>query len=103
LRAEASARYQTAYHRGLSGRIWGALEGTPFDARHNSGEPSGLSFSNPFPFGEIEEGDELWAEIPEKHAKVLEQELLEELTGDERETLSMYLEKRRKVDPFWGK
>jgi len=58
LRAEASARYQTAYHRGLSGRIWGALEGTPFDARHNSGEPSGLSFSNPFPFGEIEEGDE---------------------------------------------
>jgi len=52
---------------------------------------------------QIEEGDELWTELPEKHAKILEQELLEEISADEREALSIYLEKRRKVDPFWGK
>jgi len=68
-----------------------------------TGERVSAAIDGPTVGRQIEEGDELWAEIPEKHAKVLEQELLEELTGDERETLSMYLEKRRKVDPFWGK
>ena len=52
---------------------------------------------------QIEEGDELWIEIPEKHAKILEQELKEEIPMDEREALNMYLDKRRKRDPFWGK
>jgi translation initiation factor 5B len=52
---------------------------------------------------QIEEGDELWTELPEKHAKILEQELKEEIPMDEREALSMYLEKQRKRDPFWGK
>ncbi|WP_435319528.1 translation initiation factor IF-2 [Haloarchaeobius sp. TZWSO28] len=52
---------------------------------------------------QIEENDELWIELPEKHAKILEQELKEEIPMDEREALSFYLEKRRKVDPFWGK
>ncbi|WP_440988748.1 translation initiation factor IF-2 [Haloarchaeobius baliensis] len=52
---------------------------------------------------QIEEGDELWIELPEKHAKILEQELKEEIPMDEREALSMYLEKQRKRDPFWGK
>jgi len=51
----------------------------------------------------IEEDDELWVEIPEKHAKILEQELPGEIPGDELEALNMYLEKHRKRDPFWGK
>ncbi|KDE59113.1 translation initiation factor IF-2 [Halostagnicola sp. A56] len=52
---------------------------------------------------QIEEGDELWMEVPEKHAKILEQELTDEIPGDELEALNMYLEKQRKRDPFWGK
>lgn len=52
---------------------------------------------------DIEEGDTLWTEIPEKHAKILEQELKEEITADEREALAAYLETKRKRDPFWGK
>ncbi len=52
---------------------------------------------------DIEEGDELWTELPEKHAKILEQELTEEITADERETLKAYLDRRRNKDPFWGK
>jgi translation initiation factor 5B len=51
----------------------------------------------------IEEDDELWTEIPEKHAKILEQELADEIPGDELEALNMYLDKRRNRDPFWGK
>ncbi|ELY82822.1 translation initiation factor IF-2 [Natrinema pallidum] len=51
----------------------------------------------------IEEDDELWIEIPEKHAKILEQELASEIPGDELEALNMYLDKQRNRDPFWGK
>ena len=57
LRAQADAAYQTAYHRGLAGRIWRALDDPGFDDLHDSSKPTGLSFSNPFPFGPIEEGD----------------------------------------------
>ncbi|WP_408959654.1 translation initiation factor IF-2 [Natrinema sp. 74] len=52
---------------------------------------------------QIEEDDELWAEIPEKHAKILEQELASEIPADELEALNMYLDKQRNRDPFWGK
>ncbi len=52
---------------------------------------------------QIEEGDELWIELPEKHAKILEQELSDDIPADELEALQMYLDKQRKRDPFWGK
>ncbi|WP_458209746.1 translation initiation factor IF-2 [Haladaptatus sp. NG-SE-30] len=52
---------------------------------------------------QIDEGDELWIELPEKHAKILEQELSDDIPGDELEALQMYLDKQRKRDPFWGK
>ena len=52
---------------------------------------------------DIVEGDELWTEIPEKHAKILEQELSTEIRVDELETLNAYLDERRNRDPFWGK
>ncbi|MFB6281171.1 MAG: translation initiation factor IF-2 [Haloferacaceae archaeon] len=51
----------------------------------------------------IDEGDELWVELPEKHAKILEQELTEDIPDDERAALRTYLDKHRQRDPFWGK
>ncbi|MFB6074720.1 MAG: translation initiation factor IF-2 [Haloarculaceae archaeon] len=68
-----------------------------------TGERVAVSIDGPTVGRQIEEGDELWTELPEKHAKILEQELTEDLPADEREALSMYLEKRRQRDPFWGK
>ncbi|WEL21942.1 translation initiation factor IF-2 [Halorhabdus sp. BNX81] len=68
-----------------------------------AGERVAVSIDGPTVGRDIEEGDELWIELPEKHAKILEQELTEEIPADERETLSMYLDKRRNKDPFWGK
>jgi translation initiation factor 5B len=68
-----------------------------------TGERVAVSIDGPTVGRQIKEGDELWTEIPEKHAKILEQELTEELSADEREVLTMYLDKQRNRDPFWGK
>jgi translation initiation factor 5B len=67
------------------------------------GERAAVSIDGPTVGRQIEEGDELWTEIPEKHAKILEQELSEDIPVSELETLNAYLEKRRNRDPFWGK
>mgnify|MGYP000356766552 CR=1 FL=1 len=67
------------------------------------GERAAVSIDGPTVGRDFEEGDELWVEIPEKHAKILEQELTGEISATEVETLNMYLDKRRDRDPFWGK
>ena len=67
------------------------------------GDRVAVSIDGPTVGRQIAEGDELWTELPEKHAKILEQELKEDIPGDEREALNQYLEKRRNRDPFWGK
>jgi translation initiation factor 5B len=68
-----------------------------------AGERVSIAIDGPTVGRDIKEGDTLWTEVPEKHAKILEQELKEEITADEREALSAYLETKRKRDPFWGK
>jgi translation initiation factor 5B len=77
-------------------------EGEDID-KARAGDRVAASIDGPTVGRQIEEGDELWAELPEKHAKILEQEVNDELPADEREALSMYLEKQRNRDPFWGK
>ncbi|MFC7082295.1 translation initiation factor IF-2 [Halorussus caseinilyticus] len=68
-----------------------------------SGNRVSVAIDGPTVGRQIEEGDELWMEIPEKHAKILEQELADDIPVDELEALQMYLDKQRKRDPFWGK
>ncbi|MFB6078973.1 MAG: translation initiation factor IF-2 [Halarchaeum sp.] len=68
-----------------------------------AGNEVAVSIDGPTIGRDIDEGDELWVDLPEKHAKVLEQELLEEIPADEREALHQFLETQRKRDPFWGK
>ncbi|MDT3437094.1 translation initiation factor IF-2 [Haloarcula sp. 1CSR25-25] len=77
-------------------------EGEDVDSAR-AGERMAVSIQGPTVGRQIEEGDDLWVEIPEKHAKILEQELKEDISVDEREALSMYLENHRNRDPFWGK
>jgi translation initiation factor 5B len=67
------------------------------------GDRVAVSIDGPTVGRQIEEGDELWTELPEKHAKILEQELSEDIPADERDALRMYLDKQRDRDPFWGK
>lgn len=57
LRALADATYDTSYHHKLRGRIWRALRGTPFEEYHDDRSAPIFAFSNPFPWGDIQEGD----------------------------------------------
>ncbi|GAB3672486.1 translation initiation factor IF-2 [Halopiger thermotolerans] len=68
-----------------------------------AGDRVSVAIDGPTVGRQIEEDDELWTEIPEKHAKILEQELADDIPADELEALNMYLDKQRSRDPFWGK
>jgi len=68
-----------------------------------AGERVSVAIDGPTVGRGIDEGDELWVDLPEKHAKILEQELREDLPADEREALAAFVEKHRSRDPFWGK
>ncbi len=68
-----------------------------------AGDRVSVAIDGPTVGRQIEEGDELWVQLPESHAKVLEQELEDEIPPDERDALRMYLERERRSDPFWGK
>jgi translation initiation factor 5B len=68
-----------------------------------TGDRVSVAIDGPTVGRQIDEGDELWVELPEKHAKILEQELADEIPGDELEALQSYLDKHRRRDPFWGK
>ncbi len=68
-----------------------------------AGDRVSVAIDGPTVGRDFEEGDELWVELPEKHAKILEQELNEEIRADELEALSSYLDTRRSGDPFWAK
>lgn len=51
----------------------------------------------------LDEGDELFTQLPEKHAKIIELELLEELNEHERQVFNEYVETVRAAEPFWAK
>jgi translation initiation factor 5B len=48
-------------------------------------------------------GDDLFVDIPERHVKVLEREMLKTLNVNTQEILNEFTTMRRKEDPFWGK
>ena len=85
------------------GQIKGIQEQGEDVSEARQGTRVSVAIDGPTVGRQIEEGDELWIEIPEKHAKILEQELTEDIPADERETLQIYLDKQRRRDPFWGK
>ncbi|RQD89304.1 translation initiation factor IF-2 [Methanosalsum natronophilum] len=52
---------------------------------------------------QLKEGDTLFVNVPEKHAKVLEKELHNSLNADEIESFETFLDIKRKDNPFWAK
>ena len=85
------------------GQLSGIQEQGDDVSEARSGSRVSVAVDGPTVGRQIEEGDELWIELPEKHAKILEQELTGEIPADELEALQNYLDKRRNRDPFWGK
>jgi translation initiation factor 5B len=52
---------------------------------------------------QVEVGDDLFVDIPERHVKVLEKEMQKTLNVSTQEILREFTTMRRKSDPFWGK
>lgn len=48
-------------------------------------------------------GDDLLVDLPERHVKVLEREMLKNLNISTQEVLAEFVAIRRKAEPFWGK
>lgn len=57
LHARRNTVYDNTYHHKARGRIWRALRDTRFEDKHDTDESTGFCYSNPFPPGNIEEGD----------------------------------------------
>jgi translation initiation factor 5B len=52
---------------------------------------------------QLDVGDDLLVDIPERHVKVLEREILNNLPISTQEALGEFTEMKRRADPFWGK
>jgi translation initiation factor 5B len=52
---------------------------------------------------QVSVGDDLFVDIPERHVKVLEQEMQKTLNPAAQEVLAEFAAMRRRADPFWGK
>ncbi|MDF1556779.1 MAG: translation initiation factor IF-2 [ANME-2 cluster archaeon] len=67
------------------------------------GSQVAISIDGPVVGRNIKEGELLYIDVPERHAKIVEQELIDLLTPDELRTLGAFLEIKRKGNAFWGK
>jgi len=52
---------------------------------------------------QVNVGDDLFVDIPERHVKVLEREMMKTLNPGTQEVLADFTAMRRKTEPFWGK
>ena len=52
---------------------------------------------------QFEVGDDLLVDIPERHVKVLEREMMKNLNVSTQEALGEFTDMKRRGDPFWGK
>jgi len=71
LRARADTAYDHTYHNKLRGRLWRALEDTDFEDAHDTNEPPGFAYSNPFPPSDMDEGDERTLLVSSPHEELL--------------------------------
>lgn len=71
LRARADSVYDNAYHHKLRGRLWDALEDTQYDDTHDENRPKGFTYSNPFPPGNLEQGDDRTLLVASPHEELL--------------------------------
>jgi translation initiation factor 5B len=90
-----------------SGRVVGTIKGLQLEGENikeaSAGMEVAMAIDGPTVGRQIKEGDVLYSNIPEKHAKVLETEILDSLSADEMETLDAFLEIKRRDNPFWAK
>jgi translation initiation factor 5B len=69
----------------------------------SEGKEIAVSIDGPTVGRQINEGELLFVELPEKHAKVIEQELYEALSESEKSIFDEFLMMKRQQNPFWAK
>jgi translation initiation factor 5B len=69
----------------------------------DAGAEVAVSIEGPTVGRQLNVNDELMVDIPERHVKILEHEMLSHLSPSMRECLEDYTTMRRKGEPFWGK
>lgn len=52
---------------------------------------------------QLDVDDDLYVDLPERHVKVLEKEMLSHISTTAKEVLEEYTTMRRRAEPFWGK
>lgn len=69
----------------------------------DAGAELAISIEGPTVGRQVNVGDELYVDIPERHVKVLEREMMSHLNGSMQQILEEFTNIKRKKDPFWGK
>jgi len=68
-----------------------------------AGKEVAISIDGPTVGRQINVDDDLYVDVPERHVKVIEREMINQLSASLRETLEEFTTLRRREDPFWGK
>jgi len=68
-----------------------------------AGKEVAVAIDGPTVGRQIKEKDTLYIDVPEKHAKIAEQELFTGMKIEDKETLMAFMEIKRRGNPFWGK
>ncbi|MCE8424986.1 MAG: translation initiation factor IF-2 [Candidatus Methanoperedens sp.] len=87
----------------IVGIIKGLQENNENISEASSGKEVAMAIDGPTVGRQIKEGDILYIDVPEKHAKIAEQELFESMKIEDKETLMAYMTIKRRGAPFWGK
>ncbi|HUU75863.1 MAG TPA: translation initiation factor IF-2 [Methanoregulaceae archaeon] len=69
----------------------------------NAGAEVAISIEGAIVGRQLDEEDDLFVDIPERHVKVLEKEMKRHLPISTQEVLEEFTSMKRKGDPFWGK
>ncbi len=85
------------------GRIKMMKAGKEIIHEAKAGAEIAISIEGPTVGRQVDVGDVLYVDLPERHVKILEREMASHLNGGMQEILEEFTTQKRKSDPFWGK
>ncbi len=89
------------------GTIVGIIKGIQEHSENLSeavtGKEVAVAIDGPTVGRQIKEGEKLYIDVPEKHAKIVEQELFDAMKIEDKEALMAFMDIKRRGNPFWGK
>ena len=85
------------------GKIKGIQEHNENISDAATGKEVAVAIDGPTVGRQIKEGDILYIDVPERHAKIVEQELFDAMSVQDKEAMMAFMEIKRRGNPFWGK